>query len=132
MVENSKVTVSGQILPQIPNENVTLQAKINDGSWTAISNVTTQADGRFQYSWVPVTGGTIAVQASWMGNRQYNGAKSAQSSVVVLPLFIIALIAALVSAVVVLVLVLIKTRYQKPAPMPPAETSPPPIVPGSN
>ena len=132
MLENSKVTVSGKILPQTANENVTLQAKINDGSWTAIANVTTQADGRFQYSWVPAAGGTIAVQASWMGNRQYNGAKSAQASVVVLPLFIIALIAALVSAVFVLVLVLIKARHQKPAPMPPAETSPPPIVPGSN
>ena len=132
MLENSKVTVSGKILPQTANENVTLQAKINDGSWTAIANVTTQADGRFQYSWVPAVGGTIAVQASWMGNRQYNGAKSAQASVVVLPLFIIALIVALVSAVVVLVLVLIKTRHQKPGPMPLAETSPPPIVPSFN
>jgi len=132
MLENSKVTVSGKILPQTANENVTLQAKINDGSWTAIANVTTQADGRFQYSWVPAVGGTIAVQASWMGNRQYNGAKSAQASVVVLPLFIIALIVVLVSAVVVLVLVLIKTRHQKPGPMPLAETSPPPIVPSFN
>lgn len=34
MLENNNVTISGQILPQTANENVTLQAKINSDSWT--------------------------------------------------------------------------------------------------
>jgi len=81
MLESSSVKISGQILPQIANENVTLQAKINNGGWTAIANLTTQADGRFQYKWVPKGGGMVAVQANRLGNRQYNGATSAQASV---------------------------------------------------
>jgi hypothetical protein len=132
ILESSSVKISGQILPQTANENVTLQAKINNGGWTVIANVTTQADGRFQYNWVPAGGGMVAVQASWLGNRQYNGVTSAQASVVVLPVYIVALIVALVSAVIVLVLVLVKTRRRKIEPMQPAaqpaETAPLPIV----
>jgi hypothetical protein len=129
MLENTNVTVSGQILPQTANENVTLQAKINNGGWTTIANVTTQANGRFKYSWVPASGGMAAVQASWLGNRQYNGATSAQASVVILPIYIAALIAALVSAVLILVLVLVKTRHRKPEPIQTTATAPPPISP---
>jgi hypothetical protein len=124
MLENSKVTVSGQILPQTANENVTLQAKINDGSWTAIANVTTQADGRFQYSWAPATRGMVVVQASWLGNRQYNGSESAQSSIIVFPIYIVMLTVALVSAVIMLVLVLVKVRHRKSESIQSSETEP--------
>jgi hypothetical protein len=36
-LENSAVAISGQILPQTPNENVTLQAQSGGGSWTTIA-----------------------------------------------------------------------------------------------
>jgi hypothetical protein len=133
LLENNNVTISGQILPQTANENVTLQAKINSDSWTTIATVATQADGRFEYNWAPVTGGVIAVQASWQGNRQYNGATSAQTSIIILPIFLVALIVALVLAVVILALVFIKTRRKKPEPAQPStqplETAPAPINP---
>ncbi len=113
-LENSNVTISGQILPQTANENVTLKAKINNDGWTTIGIVETQVDGRFMFSWVPPTGGVLFVQASWVGNRQYNGATSAETNVTVLPLLIVVLIAALVLVVVVFAVVAVKTIRRKP------------------
>ena len=114
MLENNNVTISGQILPKTANENVTLKAKINSDSWTTIGTVETQADGRFIYSWVPPTGGVLTVQASWVGNRQYNGATSAETNVIVLPLLIVVLIVALVLVVVIFVVVAVKMIRKKP------------------
>ena len=130
MLENNNLTISGQILPQTANENVTLQAKINSESWTTIATVETQADGRFEYNWVPPTGGVIAIQASWQGNRQYNGATSTQTNVIVLPFFVVvAVIIVAVLAVVILSLAFFKTRRKKPEPAQPLETAPSPINP---
>ncbi len=133
MLDGGSVKISGQILPQTANENVSLQTKINGGGWTPLANVTTLADGRFQYNLAPSTGGTVSVQASWLGNRQYNGATSAQASVIVIPAFIAALIAALVLTLIVMfVLVFVKIRHRKPEHMQPSvqqtETMPPPII----
>ena len=36
MLESNNLTISGQILPQTANENVTLKAKINNDGWTTI------------------------------------------------------------------------------------------------
>jgi hypothetical protein len=133
MLGSNNVTISGQILPQTANENVTLQAKINSNSWTTIATVQTQADGRFQYIWASPTDGSVPIQASWLGNRQYNGATSAQTNVIVMPLFMVALIAALVFAMVVFVLVVIKIRRRKQEPTQITsrleETAPSPINP---
>ena len=109
-LENNNVTITGQIYPQTADENVTVQAKINSNSWINIATVSTQADGRFVYTWAPLVEGLIAVQASWNGNRQLNGATSAQTNVIILPIFLVALILCLVLAVVMILLVFYKTR----------------------
>ena len=109
-LENNNVTITGQIYPQTADENVTVQAKINSNSWINIATVSTQADGRFVYTWAPLVEGLIAVQASWIGNRQLNGATSAQTNVIILPIFLVALILCLVLAVVMILLVFYKTR----------------------
>ena len=105
-LENNNVTITGQIYPQTAEENVTVQAKINSNSWINIATVSTQADGRFVYTWAPLVEGLIAVQASWIGNRQLNGATSAQTNVIILPIFLVALILCLVLAVVIILLFL--------------------------
>jgi hypothetical protein len=114
IIENSNLTLTGQIYPKAANENVTVQAKIYSNSWTNIVTVQTQADGRFEYTWAPSSEGLIAVQASWEGNRQYNGAKSAQTNVIILPIFLVALILCLVLVILMLALVFLKTRRKKP------------------
>jgi hypothetical protein len=129
LLENNNVTVSGQILPQAVNENVTLQTKISSEGWTTVGTVLTQTDGRFEYNWAPATGGIVAVQATWQGNRQYKGASSTQTSVIILPLYIVLLIVALVLALTLLITVLFKTRLRKQSltqPLPPPETAPSP------
>jgi len=110
ILENNNVTISGQIYPKIANENVTVQAKIYSDSWINIVTIQTQEDGRFEFTWVPPFGGSIAVQASWVGNRQYNGATSSQTNVINLPIFLVALILCLVLAVVFLVLIFFRIR----------------------
>jgi hypothetical protein len=113
LLEDNNVTVSGQILPQVANENVTLQTETNGSGWTTVGTVLTQADGRFEYDWLPATGGIVAIQATWLGNRQYNGAVSPQTSVVILPLYLVLLIVVLVLSIALLMLVLFKTRHTK-------------------
>src|SRR5665647_557348 len=110
ILENNNVTISGQIYPKIANENVTVQAKIYSDSWINIVTIQTQEDGRFEFTWVPPFGGSIAVQASWVGNRQYNGATSSQTNIINLPIFLVALILCLVLAVVFLVLIFFRIR----------------------
>ena len=117
MLENNQVTISGQILPETAKENVTLQAKINSSTWTTIGTVETQSDGRFVYSWMPGTGGVIAVQASWIGNRQYNGTKSAETNLIILPIFVVAVIVAVLLAVVIVAFAFFKTRQRKQKPV---------------
>jgi len=130
LLENNNVTFSGQISPQAGNENVTLQTRSSSGGWTTVGTVLTQTDGRFEYNWVSAMAGIVAIQATWQGNRQYNGAKSAQTSVIILPLYMVLLIVALVLAVTTLVLIIVKTAHRKlPSPQP---TVPPKAAPSLN
>ncbi|MGE5533568.1 MAG: hypothetical protein ACM3UN_04395, partial [Bacillota bacterium] len=105
LLKNSLI-INGQILPQTTNENVTLNVKTN--GWTTIGVAKTRADGRFTFSWVPSSWGVLEVQASWVGNNQYNGATSAKANVVVLPLSFIVLVAALLLVIVVFAIIVAK------------------------
>jgi hypothetical protein len=112
LLENTDVTISGQVLPQVTGENVTLQYNVNGRGWTKIVTIPTGLDGKFTYSWLPEIG-SVAVQASWVGNNQYNGATSAQANVLVLPLFLMVEFAACATAVAVLFIVVVKMRRRK-------------------
>jgi hypothetical protein len=129
LIENNNVTISGQIVPKAANENVTLQYNVNGRGWTTITTIPTGADGKFTYSWLPETG-TVSVQASWVGNSQYNGAISIPADVLVLPLFLIVEIAACAAAIAFLVVVLV-VRHRKTKPTELFETSNQPQEPPS-
>jgi len=126
-LENSPIVISGQILPQVAGENVTLQAKINSNNWITIATVETQPDGTFTYSWTPPSG-TIDIQANWEGNRQYNGASSAQNSVFVMPYIFLALILTLAVGIVLLslVFVVVSRRRKNAISMQMQSSAPPP------
>ena len=98
ILENSPIILSGQVAPQLAGQNVTFEAKINNSPWTSIGTAETQSDGRFQYNWTPQTGGIVEIQASWRGNKQYNGSESTQANFVIIPLFLIVAIAAVLLA----------------------------------
>jgi hypothetical protein len=98
------------------NENVTLKAKINSDIWTDIVTIPTQGSGRFEYRWVPSTGGSISVQASWVGNSQLNGARSGEASIIVLPIFVVGVIATSVLAIGIVAVAFLKTKRKKTEP----------------
>jgi len=110
---DNRVVLSGYIQPGSANENVTLQAKVNDGDWYIIGFVETQTTGRFIYNYTATGGGSVEFQASWVGNRQYNGAKSAVTSLLILPLFIVVEAMALAFLFVVLATAVVKIRGRK-------------------
>jgi hypothetical protein len=112
ILESSELVISGQILPQSANENVTMKAKSNGGNWSTIATVETQSDGQFTYTWTPPTG-SVDIQASWLGNRQLNGAKSTQNSITILPYFFVLLILTVVLGVVIVLLIFMIVRHRK-------------------
>jgi hypothetical protein len=116
LLENNNITVRGQILPQAAYENVTLQTKTSSNGWTTVATVATQTDGLFEYNWAPTVSGIVAIQATWQGNRQFNGATSGQTSVIILPLYMLLLIVALVLALATIVLLLRKTAHRRQVP----------------
>lgn len=119
-IQNSAVIIGGQLAPQIPNENVTLYAKINSAAWTVIGSVVTQSDGRFEYAWIADVAGSHAIRAGWSGNELYTGAMSSAKSATVIPLFLTVLIGvAVIAAVVGVVAVLVAKHGQQQSFEPP-------------
>jgi hypothetical protein len=119
-IQNSAVIIGGQLVPQIPNENITLYAKINSDAWTMIGSVVTQSDGHFEYAWIADVAGSHAIRAGWSGNELYTGAMSSAKSATVIPLFLTVLIGvAVIAAVVGVVAVLVAKHGQQQSFEPP-------------
>lgn len=119
-IQNSAVIIGGQLVPQIPNENITLYAKINSDAWTVIGSVVTQSDGHFEYAWIADVAGSHAIRAGWSGNELYTGAMSSAKSATVIPLFLTVLIGvAVIAAVVGVVAVLVAKHGQQQSFEPP-------------
>ena len=113
-IQNSAITLHGQLDPEMPNENVTLYARVNNSPWTVIGTTTTQSNGSFEYLWTAETAGSYTIQAAWAGNNQYTGAISVTRSATVIPLFLTALIGiAVISAVIGAVAVLMARHTQQ-------------------
>jgi hypothetical protein len=116
-LQNSAITIRGQLAPEEANKNVTLYASVNDSPWEVIGTTVTQADGSFEYVWATNDPGLCAVQASWVGDSQYTGAISPTRSTTVIPVFVFALIAlAVLAAVVGAVAVLMSKHMQQHSP----------------
>ena len=100
-IQNSAITIQGQLTPEIASENVTLYAKVNGSPWTVIGTALTQSNGRFEYLWTAETAGSHNIRAAWSGNEQYTGSISLTRSATVIPLFLTALISVAVIAAVI-------------------------------
>jgi hypothetical protein len=100
-IQNSAITVRGQLAPAMLNENVTLYARINSSPWTVIGTTLTQSNGRFEYVWTAETAGSHAIRAAWSGNELYTGAISSTKSAMVIPLFLTVLVGVAVLAAVI-------------------------------
>jgi hypothetical protein len=123
-LQNSAIVIGGQITPELPNENVTLYVKINSASWIVIGNAVTQANGRFEYVWMPETTGSHAIRAGWSGNDLYTGAMSATKNATVIPLFLTALIGISVIAAIVGAVAVLMARHNRQSSLEPPEPQP--------
>lgn len=111
--QNSTMTITGQINPELQDQNVTLYAKINNSPWEVIGSTLTQQDGSFEATWQLETGGLYAIQASWAGDEQYTGALSVTKNAILLPNYLTPIIAVAVFAVGLGTFAFFKTRRNR-------------------
>jgi hypothetical protein len=107
-LQNTVITVHGQLAPEISNKNVTLYVQVNGSPWTTIRTVKTEPTGRFEYVLTTDTAGIYTIRASWSGDGLYTGALSSSYSATVIPLFLgalaaVAILAAVIGAIAVLI-----------------------------
>ena len=113
-LQNSAVTISGQLTPEIANEYVTIYASINSSPWITVGTVPTKTDGSFDFFWIPETSGSHVIRAAWSGNEQYTGSTSQTRSATVIPLFLSALIVvAVIAAIIGVAAVLVGKHSQQ-------------------
>ena len=108
----------------MPNENVTLYAKLNSAEWTVIGTATTKQDGSFKYVWTTDVAGSHAIRAGWSGNELYTGAMSTAKNAIVLPLFLTALIGVAVIAAVIGVVAMLVAKHGQQQYLEPPEFQP--------
>ncbi len=112
-LQNSAITLYGQIAPETADKNVTLYAKINNAPWMVIGTAVTGADGTFEYIWTANTAGLCALQASWSGDSEYTGAISPTRNTTVIPLFVGALIIVAVIAAIIGVIAVVVSKHSQ-------------------
>ena len=123
-IQNTAIIIGGQLFPQIPNQNITLYAKINSVAWTVIGTVITQSDGSFEYAWIADVSGSHAIRAGWSGNALYTGAMSSAKSATVIPIFLTALISIAVIAAVVGIIAILVAKHGRQQHLEPPEPQP--------
>lgn len=94
LTQGSSVTLSGQLSPNLPNENITIYIRTNNSPWTVLNTVTTDSNGQFSYPWLVGTGGICNVRTSWSGNDEHSVADSPIQTVTSLSTFFILLLTA--------------------------------------
>jgi len=92
LIQGSIVTFSGQLLPNLPNENITVYIRTSNSPWTVLDTATTDSNGQFSYSWNVETGGTCNIRASWSGNDDYAVTDSPTQTITSLSTFVILLL----------------------------------------
>ncbi len=116
-LEGGTITLQGQISPAVPNQNVTLYESTDGSEWATLGNAITQINGQFIYTWKSTSIGQLQIRASWTGNDQYAGTTSFATNTLILPFYLVALIAlAAVAVLICVVLFLIKHNRRKVSP----------------
>jgi len=122
--QESMITFRGQLTPIKPNENVTIYMQV-DGSWTVLGTAVTQPDGRFEYAWKTKSAGLCSVRASWSGDESNAGTTSLTKSAMIVPLFLVALLAVVVLAAVIGAVAVFASRHTQHESLEPEIPQPP-------
>lgn len=111
--EGSTITISGKIFPALSNQNVTIYYSANGSPWKIHGYSMIKTDGSFSYSWKSADTGLLDIRASWLGNIQYAGTTSNTKFSLILPFYLIGLIALAIIAVSICVAIFIRTRQKQ-------------------
>jgi hypothetical protein len=122
--KGTTVKVNGQIVPALPNQNITLYLRTGF-SWRVLTTTTTSANGQFTYVWDSNLTGLFGLRASWSGDDQYAGAISQTQNTLILPFYFLVLASAATVAVGVCVVVFVITRKSRQK----TKVQPPPKAP---
>jgi len=87
------IAFSGQLTPAKQDEKVTIYVGAAGFTWQVVGTAVTRSDGRFEYVWQSEAAGIYAVRASWAGDDSYRSTISPTKNAVVVPFFLVALIA---------------------------------------
>ncbi len=110
VIAGRPVTIGGSISPALPDRNVTLYVSSGGLSWSVLTRVVTDSDGRYSYTWSPSSGGSYSVRASWSGDANYSGADSHSFTFFVVPMEWLMMGITVIAALVVLLIVTVATR----------------------
>ena len=123
--QESMIAFSGQLTPAKQGENVTIYVGASGSTWTVVGTAVTQQDGRFEYVWEAEAAGLYAVRASWAGDDEYRSSISVTKNAVVVPFFLVALIAVAVAVAVIGVVAVFALKHAKQNGLKPEEPPPP-------
>jgi len=63
-------TISGSVTPLREGVTLTLWYRIDEGTWSVLTDVTTDENGEYSHYWVPFDAGTYELKATWVGDEQ--------------------------------------------------------------
>ncbi|RLF13916.1 MAG: hypothetical protein DRJ66_06990 [Thermoprotei archaeon] len=76
VILGSEVIITGELTPPIEGAPITIQYRLPGGTWITLATVTTNAQGKFSYTYVATMAGIIEFRATWPGTDEYFGAES--------------------------------------------------------
>jgi hypothetical protein len=84
ITQGESVHISGSVTPSVPNIPVTIQINADGTSWSDLTTVISDSEGRYIYSWAPTSPGTYQLRATWEGNLEYSDATSELRTLIVI------------------------------------------------
>jgi hypothetical protein len=122
LIQGTTVALSGQLSPTLQDKTIVIYLRTSSSQWTALSTVTTDASGKFSYTWNPTESGIFYVRVGWSGDTNHAGADSRIETITVLSTFFVLLLGVVVVAACAGLAVFLMSRQSKSAlqePLPP-------------
>ncbi|KPV64711.1 MAG: hypothetical protein AOA66_0013 [Candidatus Bathyarchaeota archaeon BA2] len=114
VISGRPVTIGGSLSPALAGKNVTIYIRSSVSSWSVLTTVVTDFDGRYSFTWSPSSAGMYYVRAGWSGDADYAGADSNTFVLSVFSMEWILMGIAVIGSLGVLLVVVIATRRKVP------------------
>ncbi len=116
IVRGGTVTVSGQLSPAGSNKTVTIYVRKSGSQWSVLGTALTDSDGKFSFLWIPESGSTFYIRASWSGNSDYAGADSDIHTLMIIPFdwMFISIISVILASMIIVVVIIAMLKRRTP------------------